>query len=196
MRTSFLPKAALQQAKNCVATLISCVAGKCRFPADSRLPRLGSQVQGRLSNRCIFKSQSAYVGGVPATPDRDASAKTIVIRIGGVCDAHGWCMYYFQPGRGHACVKVSRQKWEVLRDTLKASGSAVDATLLNVVSFGASFEENSQPFFCSSFVGTGKRGHYARGLFTGRISIIPRFSRISRKWSDSPKLCFPQSGSF
>ena len=40
-----------------------------------------------------------------------------------------------------------------------------------------------------SFFGTGKRGHYERGLFTGRISRISkisRFSRISRKWSDSP----------
>ena len=39
------------------------------------------------------------------------------------------------------------------------------------------------------FVGTGKRGHYERGLFTGgisRISKISKFSRISRKWSDSP----------
>ena len=37
--------------------------------------------------------------------------------------------------------------------------------------------------------GTGKRGHYERGLFAGRISRISkisRFSRISRKWSDSP----------
>ena len=34
-----------------------------------------------------------------------------------------------------------------------------------------------------------KRGHYERGLFTGRISRISKFSkfsRISRKWSDSP----------
>ena len=38
-------------------------------------------------------------------------------------------------------------------------------------------------------LGTGKRGHYERGLFTGVISRIPkisRFSRISRKWPDSP----------
>ena len=38
-------------------------------------------------------------------------------------------------------------------------------------------------------VGTGKRGHYERGLFAGdisRISKISRFSRISRRWSDSP----------
>ena len=37
--------------------------------------------------------------------------------------------------------------------------------------------------------GTGKRGHYERGLFTGgisRISKVSRFSRISKKWSDSP----------
>ena len=37
--------------------------------------------------------------------------------------------------------------------------------------------------------GTGKGGHYERGLFTGeisRISKICRFSRISRKWLDSP----------
>ena len=37
--------------------------------------------------------------------------------------------------------------------------------------------------------GTGKRGHYERGLYAGeisRISRISKFSRISRKWSDSP----------
>ena len=37
--------------------------------------------------------------------------------------------------------------------------------------------------------GTGKRGHYERGLFAGRISRISKiskFSRISRKWSGSP----------
>ena len=36
---------------------------------------------------------------------------------------------------------------------------------------------------------TGKRGHYDSGLFTGgisRISKVSEFSRISRKWSDSP----------
>ena len=40
-------------------------------------------------------------------------------------------------------------------------------------------------------VGTGKRGHYERGLFTGgisRISKFSKFSRFSRKWSDSPLL--------
>ena len=40
-----------------------------------------------------------------------------------------------------------------------------------------------------AFVGTGKRGHYKRGLFNGgisRISKFSRFSRISRKWPDSP----------
>ena len=38
-------------------------------------------------------------------------------------------------------------------------------------------------------IGTGKRGHYERGLFAGgisRISKISKFSRISRKWSESP----------
>ena len=38
--------------------------------------------------------------------------------------------------------------------------------------------------------GSGKRGHYERGLFTERISRISKdsskFSRISRKWSASP----------
>ena len=41
----------------------------------------------------------------------------------------------------------------------------------------------------TSFVRTGKRGHYERGLFTGGISRnskIFKFSRISRKWSDHP----------
>ena len=45
---SFSPKAALQQAKNCSATLkkLRCrkVALSCRFPADFKLPRLGSHV--------------------------------------------------------------------------------------------------------------------------------------------------------
>ena len=35
-------------------------------------------------------------------------------------------------------------------------------------------------------VGTGKRGHFERGLFTGGTSKISKFSRVSRKWSDSP----------
>ena len=45
VRKSFLPKAALQQANNCSATLekLHCrkVALSCRFPADFRPPRLG-----------------------------------------------------------------------------------------------------------------------------------------------------------
>ena len=48
VRTSFLPEAALQQAKNCTATLKKLrrrkVALSCRFPADFKLPRLGSHV--------------------------------------------------------------------------------------------------------------------------------------------------------
>ena len=39
------------------------------------------------------------------------------------------------------------------------------------------------------YLGTGKRGHFERGLFTGgisRISKISRFSRIPRKGLDSP----------
>ena len=39
------------------------------------------------------------------------------------------------------------------------------------------------------FLGTRERGHYERGLFTGgisRISTFSKFSRISRKWQDSP----------
>ena len=47
-RKSFLPKAALQQARNCTATLekLRCkkVALSCRFPADFKLPRLGTHV--------------------------------------------------------------------------------------------------------------------------------------------------------
>ena len=44
---------------------------------------------------------------------------------------------------------------------------------------------------CNSFLGTGKRGHYERGLFTGglfrfRISKVSKSSRISRKWLASP----------
>ena len=33
---------------------------------------------------------------------------------------------------------------------------------------------------------TGRRGHHKRGLFTGGISRISKFARISREWSDSP----------
>ena len=48
--------------------------------------------------------------------------------------------------------------------------------------------DQAKPQSCEprSLVGTGKRGHYERGLFTGGISKISRFSRISRKWSGSP----------
>ena len=35
-------------------------------------------------------------------------------------------------------------------------------------------------------VGTGKRGHYERGLFTSEISGISKISKFSRRWSDSP----------
>ena len=35
-------------------------------------------------------------------------------------------------------------------------------------------------------VGTGKRGHYERGLVTGDFSRISKISRFSRKWLDSP----------
>ena len=48
VRMSFWPKAALQQAKNCSATLrkLRCrkVALSYRFPADFKLPRLGTHV--------------------------------------------------------------------------------------------------------------------------------------------------------
>ena len=49
----------------------------------------------------------------------------------------------------------------------------------------------SQELVFPRFFGTGKKGHYERGLFAGgisRISRISKFSRISRKWSDSPLL--------
>ena len=46
---------------------------------------------------------------------------------------------------------------------------------------------NRAPFNCARnpFIGAGKRGHYERGLFNGGISRISKFSRTSRKWSDS-----------
>ena len=44
VQMSLSPKAALQKTKNCTATLKSCVALSCRFPADFRLPRLGPHV--------------------------------------------------------------------------------------------------------------------------------------------------------
>ena len=51
------------------------------------------------------------------------------------------------------------------------------------------------PMPLGPFFGTGKRGHYERGLFTGeisRISKISKFARISR--NGRILLCFPQSG--
>ena len=54
--------------------------------------------------------------------------------------------------------------------------------------------------FLSDFPGTSstvdrkrKRGYYERGHFTGGISRISKFSRISGKWSHS-YFCFPHSG--
>ena len=38
----------------------------------------------------------------------------------------------------------------------------------------------------SDSIGNGKRGHYKRGLFTGGLFRVSKFSRISRKWSGSP----------
>ena len=40
--------------------------------------------------------------------------------------------------------------------------------------------------------GTGKKGHYERGLFTGGISRISKISKFSR--NGRILLCFPQSG--
>ena len=52
VRKSFLPKAALQQAKNCTATSTSLrcrkVALSCRFPAGFKPPRLGTHVSDLL----------------------------------------------------------------------------------------------------------------------------------------------------
>ena len=45
VRISFLPKALLQQTKNCTATLhCTKVVLSCRFPVDVRLPRLGAHM--------------------------------------------------------------------------------------------------------------------------------------------------------
>ena len=52
VRTSFVPKAALQQAKNCTATSKSLrcrkVALSCRFPTGFKPPRLGTHVSDLL----------------------------------------------------------------------------------------------------------------------------------------------------
>ena len=52
VRTSFVPKAALQQTKNCTATSKSLrckkVALSCRFPAGFKPPRLGTHVSDLL----------------------------------------------------------------------------------------------------------------------------------------------------
>ena len=45
--------------------------------------------------------------------------------------------------------------------------------------------ESGTHFPCHT-VGNRQRGHYERGLFTGGISRISKFSNFSRKWSDSP----------
>ena len=45
------------------------------------------------------------------------------------------------------------------------------------------------PDGCDCLHRARKKGHYERGLFPGEISRIPKiskFSRISRRWSDSP----------
>ena len=60
VRKSFVPKAALQQAKNCTATLkkLRCrkVALSCRFPADFKLPRLGTHVYDLLTYTGNFQT--------------------------------------------------------------------------------------------------------------------------------------------
>ena len=60
MRTSFVPKVALQQTKNCTATSKSLrcrkVALSWRFPAGFKPPRLGTHVSDLLSNRKSQKS--------------------------------------------------------------------------------------------------------------------------------------------
>ena len=54
VRKSFVPKAALQQTKNCTATSKSLrcrkVALSCRFPAGFKPPRLGTHVSDLLKN--------------------------------------------------------------------------------------------------------------------------------------------------
>ena len=54
VRTSFVPKAALQQTKNCTATSKSLrcrkVALSCRFPAGFKPPRLGTHVSDLLNS--------------------------------------------------------------------------------------------------------------------------------------------------
>ena len=52
---------------------------------------------------------------------------------------------------------------------------------------------NGQPS-TPDFVGNGKGGHYKRGLFTGGISRISKFSRISRKMNGRILLYLPESG--
>ena len=47
-------------------------------------------------------------------------------------------------------------------------------------------ENQRWPHLIITTIGTGKRGHYERGLFAGGISRISKFFRISRKLSDSP----------
>ena len=51
MRTSFLPQAALQEAKNCTATLKKCVARKWRFPAAFK----------KVALSCRFQESGAFL---------------------------------------------------------------------------------------------------------------------------------------
>ena len=57
---------------------------------------------------------------------------------------------------------------------------------LRTSTFGLSLSPQVRPLKCALSIGTGKRGHYERGLFTGetsRVSKITKFSRVSRKWT-------------
>ena len=64
VRTSFVPKAALQQTKNCTATSKSLrcskVALSCRFPAGFKPPRLGTHVSDLLIQNFIGVSADVW----------------------------------------------------------------------------------------------------------------------------------------
>ena len=62
----------------------------------------------------------------------------------------------------------------------RPSGSCCQTILVRFAT-PAGTEESNPPNF-----GTGRRGHYERGLFAGGISRTSKFSKFSRKWSDSP----------
>ena len=122
VRTSFVPKAALQQTKNCTATSKSLRCKKaalsCRFPAGFKPPRLGTHVSDLLS---------------------DTNGRRIAIQIGGVyttfCQGEGILLQKYHDRNGRCVSRCFSKAW----------GSWVDlALLINFLT--VSLSQRSQNF--------------------------------------------------